>query len=91
MRLMWPKIVAIELRVLAPEIRVPVHFLEGRFDYEAPAVLVELYFQQLRAPYKELIWFEQSAHFVNTEVADKFNRFFVDRLRQETVPASACP
>ena len=84
MRLMWPKIVVIDLRVLAPEIRVPVYFLEGRFDYEAPAVLAALYFEQLRAPRKALIWFEQSAHFVNTEEADKFNKFFVDRLCRGT-------
>ncbi len=87
MHLMWPKIVAIDLRVLAPEIRVPVYFLQGRFDYEAPAVLAEIYFQQR----KVLIWFEHSAHFVNTEEADGSNRFFVDRLRRETVPASALP
>jgi pimeloyl-ACP methyl ester carboxylesterase len=85
MRLMWPKIMSIDLRVQAPEIAVPVYFLEGRYDYEAPAVLAERYFQQLRAPRKELIWFERSAHFVNTEEADNFNRFFIDRLRQETL------
>ena len=84
MRLMWPKIMLIDLRVQAPEIKVPVYFLEGRYDYEAPAVLAERYLQQLRAPRKELIWFERSAHFVNTEEADKFNRFFVDRLLRET-------
>jgi pimeloyl-ACP methyl ester carboxylesterase len=65
-------------------IEVPVYFLEGRYDYEAPAVLAERYFQLLKAPRKELIWFERSAHFVNTEEADAFNRFFVDRLLQET-------
>ena len=84
MRLMWPKIMLIDLRVQASEIKVPVYFLEGRYDYEAPAVLAERYFQLLRAPRKTLIWFEQSAHFVNTEEAGKFNRFFVDRLLQET-------
>jgi pimeloyl-ACP methyl ester carboxylesterase len=84
MRLMWPKIVSIDLRVQAPEIQVPVYFLEGWYDYEAPALLAERYLQQLSAPRKELIWFEQSAHFVNTEEADKFNRFFVERLVQET-------
>ncbi len=85
MRLMWPKIAAIDLRVRAPEIRVPVYFLEGRYDYEAPAVLAERYLQQLRAPRKELIWFERSAHFVNTEEAAAFNRFFVERLLRETL------
>jgi pimeloyl-ACP methyl ester carboxylesterase len=84
MRLMWPKIVSIDLRAQVPEIQVPVYFLEGRYDYEAPAVLAERYLQQLTAPRKELIWFERSAHFVNTEEANKFNRFFVERLVQET-------
>lgn len=84
MRLMWPKILDIDLMIQAPELEVPVYFLEGRHDYEAPAVLVERYLQMLKAPRKELIWFERSAHFVNTEEADCFNRFFIDRLLPET-------
>jgi pimeloyl-ACP methyl ester carboxylesterase len=84
MHLMWPKIIHIDLRVQVPEIKVPVYFLEGRYDYEAPAVLAERYFQLLIAPRKVLIWFELSAHFVNTEEAEKFNRFFVDRLLKES-------
>jgi len=84
MRLMWPKIIEIDLRAQVPELKVPVYFLEGRYDFEAPSVLAESYLQVLKAPYKKLIWFEQSAHFVNTEETDKFNRFFVDRLLCET-------
>lgn len=85
MRLMWPQILEIDLDVQAPELKVPVYFLEGRFDHEAPAALVEGYFQRLKAPKKTLIWFEQSAHFINTEAADEFNRFLIDRLRRETL------
>lgn len=84
MRLMWPKILSVNLMVQVPEIGVPVYFLEGRFDYEAPAELAERYLQMLKAPRKELVWFERSAHFVNTEEANGFNRFFVDRLLRET-------
>jgi len=83
-RLMWPKIASIDLRALVPELGVPVYFLEGRYDYEAPAIPAELCLQQLRAPRKELILFERSAHFVNTAEAVMFNRFFVDRLVQQT-------
>ena len=84
MRLMWPKILDVDLMKQASELEVPVYFLEGRYDYEAPATLAESYFQMLKAPRKELIWFEQSAHFVNTEEAERFNRFFIDRLLAET-------
>jgi pimeloyl-ACP methyl ester carboxylesterase len=86
MRLMWPKILDVDLRVQAPELKIPVYFLEGRHDYEAPAVLAEQYLKALKAPSKTLIWFERSAHFVNTEEADSFNRFFVERLLRETHP-----
>lgn len=84
MRLMWPKILDINLMQQVPELKVPVYFLEGRHDHEAPAILAERYLQALKAPYKTLIWFEWSAHFVNTEEADAFNRFFIDRLLRET-------
>jgi pimeloyl-ACP methyl ester carboxylesterase len=70
---------------------VPVYFLEGRHDHEAPSVLAERYHQALRAPSKTLVWFEDSAHFVNTEEADAFNRFFVDRLLPETLPPTRPP
>ena len=37
MRLMWPQILSINLMEQAPELKVPVYFLEGRHDYEAPS------------------------------------------------------
>ena len=84
MRLMWPKILDIDLPTQVPELKVPVYFLEGRHDFEAPSLLAERYFATLKAPQKTLIWFEKSAHFINTEEADSFNNFFVDRLIRET-------
>jgi pimeloyl-ACP methyl ester carboxylesterase len=42
---------------------VPVYFLVGRHDYNAPFKLTETYYEQLQAPQgKHLIWFEDSAH-----------------------------
>ncbi len=84
MRLMWPQILSINLMKQVPELKVPVYFLEGRHDYEAPSALAEQYFQVLKAPCKTLVWFENSAHFVNTEEADAFNQFFVNQLLPET-------
>jgi pimeloyl-ACP methyl ester carboxylesterase len=90
MRLLWPQILSIDLLQQAPELKVPVYFLEGRHDHEAPSVLAEGYHRVLAAPRKTLVWFERSAHFVNVEEAEAFNRFFVDRLLPETYRPPAC-
>ena len=47
----------VDLREQAPRLEVPVYFLEGRHDVNAPPALAEDYLQKLEAPHKELIWF----------------------------------
>jgi len=43
-------------------------------------VLSARYFEALRAPRKQLVWFEDSSHMPNTEERDKFNRFMIDTV-----------
>jgi pimeloyl-ACP methyl ester carboxylesterase len=83
MDLLWPQLMAVDLPRQVPELRVPVYFLEGRHDHEAPSSLAAQYLTSLVAPRKRLVWFEHSGHFVNTEEAGAFNRFFVDVLLPE--------
>jgi len=60
---MWPDLMRLDFRKSVPEVTVPVYFLIGRHDYNAPSRLVETYYDQLSAPRgKHLIWFEESAH-----------------------------
>lgn len=63
-----------DLDELYPEFRVPVYFFLGRHDRHVSADLAEEYFNRLKAPYKELIWFEQSAHNPPYEEPENFNR-----------------
>jgi len=44
-------------------VQVPVYFFTGRHDYVDPFELSERYFGKLRAPLKQMVWFENSAHF----------------------------
>jgi pimeloyl-ACP methyl ester carboxylesterase len=88
MDLLWKPILSINLFERVPTLQVPVYFLLGRHDYEAPSVLAARYFEALKAPRKELVWFERSAHFINVEEAEAFNRFLVERLLPETLGPS---
>jgi pimeloyl-ACP methyl ester carboxylesterase len=38
------------------------------------------YFDALKAPAKQLVWFERSAHMPNTEERDAFNRFMIETV-----------
>ncbi|KLT17946.1 alpha/beta fold hydrolase [Neobacillus vireti] len=53
-------------------IQVPIVICGGRHDFTAPSELAEAFFNQLQAPYKKWVWFEQSAHTLIIEEKDAF-------------------
>lgn len=52
-----------ELIDAVAEVKIPIYFFTGRFDYCDPFSLTEEYFSKINAPQKHLVWFEKSAHF----------------------------
>jgi pimeloyl-ACP methyl ester carboxylesterase len=68
----YPQLWGVDFRQQAPRLQVPVYFLIGRHDVNAPPQLTEEYYQLLDAPHKELIWFEQSGHNPWVSEPDKF-------------------
>jgi pimeloyl-ACP methyl ester carboxylesterase len=75
LRTMLKEVGAINLETTVPELRMPVWFLSGRHDHQVDAIVAEAYFDKLVAPAgKELVWFEESGHFVPFEEPEKFNR-----------------
>jgi pimeloyl-ACP methyl ester carboxylesterase len=80
MRLLWPELFEIDLFESVPEIKVPVFLMEGKYDHECPSEIAEKYFDKLRAPAKELIWFNQSAHLPNAEERDRFNKIMAEEI-----------
>jgi pimeloyl-ACP methyl ester carboxylesterase len=76
-KLLYPELSRIDLFVQVPEVKIPVYFCLGRHDYEVPSVLSAKYFETLKAPRKQLVWFERSAHLPNIEEKDKFNEFMI--------------
>jgi pimeloyl-ACP methyl ester carboxylesterase len=62
------------------KIDIPVYFMSGRHDWNVPAVLTEKFYQKLQAPYKEIIWFENSGHGPLEEEPEKFNSIMIEKL-----------
>lgn len=58
---LWPEYSHVVLDDHYLNFKVPVFFLEGRYDWNVPAVLAKQYYQKLHAPYKKLVWFDGSA------------------------------
>jgi pimeloyl-ACP methyl ester carboxylesterase len=77
---LFPELSRTNLFVEVPEVKMPVYFCLGRHDYEVPSAPSAKYFEALKAPRKQLVWFENSSHMPNTEERDKFNQFMVDTV-----------
>ena len=62
------------------DLSVPVFMLCGRHDWQTPSVLCEQWFEKINAPYKELIFFEQSSHYPFIDEPGKFFYTLVDKI-----------
>ena len=51
---------------------VPIVFFSGRHDWQTPVCLSDDWFAQINAPYKKLVHFEESSHFIINEEPGKF-------------------
>jgi pimeloyl-ACP methyl ester carboxylesterase len=88
---MWDEVSRIDLTRLVPELAVPVFFLLGRDDHWASSDLAAAYFAALRAPAKQLVWFERSGHEPFADEPEKFNAVMRGLVRPAAgaVPARA--
>jgi pimeloyl-ACP methyl ester carboxylesterase len=82
----YPQLWEVDFRVQATQLEVPVYFLLGRHDVNAPPVLAEEYFELLDAPHKELIWFERSGHNPWVTESSVFVDVVVDTVLADTYP-----
>jgi len=78
---MHQELQTLDLRKSVETIDVPVLMFLGRHDRHAEAQLAAGYFEDLHAPMKKLVWFEQSAHNVPFEEPALFNAAVVRELR----------
>ncbi len=77
---MWPEVGATDLAKTCTEFNIPILIFDGVHDQNTPAELVEDYFNLIKAPQKELIWFDHSGHNPMNDEPEKFKRLLREKL-----------
>jgi pimeloyl-ACP methyl ester carboxylesterase len=78
---MWPEVSQLNLVERVPALQMPVFFLLGRKDHWVPNESSVAYFDALRAPFKQLVWFESSGHEMFVDEPERFNATMIERVR----------
>ena len=64
-------------------LQIPIYLLHGKEDYLLSFKLAKEFYERLEADKKEFIEFENSAHMLPFEEADRFNSVVIKKLLQE--------
>jgi proline iminopeptidase len=72
-------------------LNVPVYMLLGRGDYTTPSTITAAWMKALKAPRKQVFWFENSAHLPMVEEPGLVLRAVVAHVRPEAVRAGDGP
>ena len=63
------------------DFRCPIVIFNGRHDYSVSHEVSAQWFAHLHAPYKKLVWFEQSAHMMYQEQPGRFLEHLLTDVR----------
>lgn len=72
--LLWTRMLTTDLNKQVTELKIPVYFLHGIYDYTVSYTLAKDYFDKLKAPVKGFYTFEQSAHSPLFEEPEKMKK-----------------
>jgi proline iminopeptidase len=72
-----PELATMDLAATVPRLDVPVVMVQGRLDQVAPGAAAQRYASALKAPSKQLVWFEKSAHTPHLEEPGKFRDLLI--------------
>ena len=78
---LWPDLIERSLYKEVKKLKLPITILQGRHDYCTPSAPVVKWLEGLSCTHtKELIWFEQSAHWPQIEENEKFSKIILNLI-----------
>jgi pimeloyl-ACP methyl ester carboxylesterase len=77
---LWNQMLATDLTQKVTELKIPVYFFHGAYDYTCAYPLAKDYFKKLKAPLKGFYTFEQSAHSPMFEEPEKMLKILQDNV-----------
>ena len=77
---LWPRIADVSF-ASTRRLAVPVFMLLGRHDYVTPSPIAARWMERLRAPAKQVVWFEHSAHLPFMEEPGRVLEALLTRVR----------
>ena len=81
---LWNEMLATDLSKQTPELKIPVYFFDGIYDYTVSYTLAKDYFEHLKAPVKGFYTFAQSAHSPIFEEPKKVQKIVQEDVLQGT-------
>lgn len=76
----WDIMITTDLRKQAAEFHCPFIIMQGRKDFNVFPTLVEEFFGMVKAPAKQIYWFEKSAHFPHFEEKELFQKIMIKEV-----------
>jgi proline iminopeptidase len=83
---LYPQLQDLDFRRDVPRLEVPIYVVAGQYELPGRAALVPQWLDQLQAPRKQLVTFDQSAHAPHAQEAGRFHEFVVGTVLLETRP-----
>jgi len=82
----WNEVMNIDLPKTLKAVDCPVYFFVGKNDIQTSTKITEEYFEELKAPKKDLFLFENSGHQIHQDEPEKFQSTLIkilDRIKSE--------
>jgi pimeloyl-ACP methyl ester carboxylesterase len=75
---LWDAMISTDLSRKLTDLKIPVYFFHGQYDYTCSYTLAKTYFKKIKAPVKGFYTFKQSAHSPIFEEPEKMRKILLN-------------